>query len=71
MTFKWTRLAACRDADPNIFFPDAGVRSEEAEALCAVCCVRRACSIRGEGEQVGIWGGEYKTSTAKRSHHGH
>lgn len=60
----WRDFAACRGADPEIFFPisltgpsaDAARRAKE---VCAGCPVRSAClsfAVR-TGQAYGIWGG--------------
>jgi Transcription factor WhiB/MarR family len=57
--------AACKGADPDLFFPAAGQdaidprRSAQAKAICAGCPVRVQCyeaAVR-RGERHGIWGG--------------
>ena len=53
--------AACRTADPALFFPEPGDAETEARAvaICAGCPVRAACYERAvqNGERSGIWGG--------------
>jgi WhiB family transcriptional regulator, redox-sensing transcriptional regulator len=53
--------AACRTADPVLFFPEPGDTAAEAQALtvCAGCPVRAQCYARAveNGERWGIWGG--------------
>lgn len=60
----WTERAACRDTDPEIFFPLPGAsggldREAIAKRLCGRCPVARECLrealVRDEG--AGIWGG--------------
>ena len=62
----WHYLAACRHADPFLFFapdvehPDARKRRETtAHAICAGCPVRLACDAWARTHHVtaGIWGG--------------
>lgn len=60
----WRSAAACRSADPELFFPvsDFGpslVQATEAKAICARCPVRRQClAFALRTRQVhGIWGG--------------
>ena len=56
--------AACRDADPELFFPvgDAGpalVQLDRARQVCAGCAIRTACLewALASGEVAGVWGG--------------
>ena len=60
----WWRYAACRDADPEIFFPVSSVgpgRGEvaRAKAICARCPVRRQCLqfALATRQAHGVWGG--------------
>jgi len=59
----WRRLAACRSADPDLFFPVSGGgwagQVEKAKALCGACRVRRHCLQYAitEDEPYGVWGG--------------
>jgi WhiB family transcriptional regulator, redox-sensing transcriptional regulator len=61
---QWRSAAACRSADPDLFFPisDSGPAVEQAvtaKAICATCRVRREClafALR-TGQVHGIWGG--------------
>ena len=51
---------ACRDEDPEIFFPDRNMPTwGKAKAICDKCPVRMQClqwAIENK-EQHGIWGG--------------
>jgi WhiB family redox-sensing transcriptional regulator len=53
--------AACRTADPALFFPEPGDTAAEARAvaICAACPVRAGCYARAAAnrEQWGVWGG--------------
>jgi WhiB family transcriptional regulator, redox-sensing transcriptional regulator len=53
--------AACRDADPDIFFPEKGewTRAIEAKAICGSCPVREECLqwALETGQLFGTWGG--------------
>jgi WhiB family redox-sensing transcriptional regulator len=61
----WRRRAACRDEDPELFFPVGSAGSAalaqiaEAKKICARCPVRRACLVfaMATGQEYGIWGG--------------
>ncbi len=62
--------AACRDADPEIFFPiSAQDRVNRAEALahCAVCDIARDCLDLAMRDRslVGIWGGTDEIDRAR------
>lgn len=57
-------LAACRDADPDLFFPigstgPALVQTEEAKMVCQGCPVRQECLrwALENGQDAGVWGG--------------
>jgi WhiB family redox-sensing transcriptional regulator len=61
---QWRSLAACRSADPDLFFPisssgHAMAQEAEAKAICAGCQVRREClafAMRTH-QAHGVWGG--------------
>ena len=60
----WRDAAACRGADPELFFPDGDVRSvrarvEEAKLICRGCPVSATCLCCAltTGQEAGIWGG--------------
>jgi WhiB family redox-sensing transcriptional regulator len=72
---QWRSAAACRSADPDLFFPisDSGPAREQAakaKAICATCRVRRECLVFAVGTEqaYGIWGGttEHERATARR-----
>lgn len=60
----WRSAAACRFADPDLFFPVSAsgksvAQATLAKAICASCPVRREClefALR-TGQVHGIWGG--------------
>lgn len=63
-TSNWRGYAACRGADPRLFFPDsadgeAPDRGERAKRLCGGCPVRVACLdwALATGQELGVWGG--------------
>ena len=69
----WWRSAACREADPELFFPIAahGPGAGEvarAKAVCAACRVRRQCLqyALATHQLHGVWGG---TSEDERQLH--
>ena len=61
---QWRSQAACRSADPDLFFPisssgHAMAQEAEAKAICAGCQVRREClafALRTH-QAHGVWGG--------------
>jgi WhiB family transcriptional regulator, redox-sensing transcriptional regulator len=61
---NWRHRAACRDEDPELFFPigstgPALVQIEDAKAVCRRCDVAEACLqwALEFGEDAGVWGG--------------
>lgn len=60
----WMLEAACKDADPDIFFPERGGQPGPAKAICAGCPVTEECleyALAGpydRHELAGIWGGK-------------
>lgn len=57
----WFDDAACRDTDPEVFFPTRGemVDVAAAKAICRECRVRAQCLEMAlvDNEKFGIWGG--------------
>lgn len=55
----WVREAACRNMNPDIFFPDQSESAELAKEVCRSCPVRRPCLeyALAYHERFGIWGG--------------
>jgi WhiB family redox-sensing transcriptional regulator len=55
----WMVFAACRDADPAVFFPTTRDAVDEALAICATCPVRSDCLDYAVDarERFGVWGG--------------
>ncbi|MEE1795746.1 WhiB family transcriptional regulator [Streptomyces sp. BE308] len=61
---NWRMRAACREVDPDLFFPigstgPALVQTEDAKAVCATCPVREQCLqwALENGQDSGVWGG--------------
>ncbi len=55
----WAAYAACRSADPDLFFPGSDAEARHALRICATCpvvedCLDYALMAR---ERYGIWGG--------------
>jgi WhiB family redox-sensing transcriptional regulator len=60
----WWRSAACRTADPEMFFPVSSVgpghdEVARAKEVCAACLVRRQCLqfALATRQAHGVWGG--------------
>jgi WhiB family redox-sensing transcriptional regulator len=60
----WRHTAACRDEDPELFFPigttgPALMQVEDAKAVCRRCDVTEACLnwALENGQDAGVWGG--------------
>ncbi|MGH3149302.1 MAG: WhiB family transcriptional regulator [Streptosporangiaceae bacterium] len=59
----WMSQGACRDANPDLFFPVAAKGATlrdiaRAKTVCRRCAVRLAClAYAVENGQEGIWGG--------------
>jgi WhiB family redox-sensing transcriptional regulator len=71
----WRHRAACRDEDPELFFPigttgPALLQIEEAKAVCRRCNVVDECLSWAleSGQYSGVWGGlaEEERQTLKR-----
>ena len=62
--FDWRAKAACRDKDPELFFPVGNTGAayqqiEEAKAVCRTCKVIDAClkCALDTNQDYGVWGG--------------
>jgi WhiB family redox-sensing transcriptional regulator len=59
----WSRRAACRGMDPEMFHPHPGEtkKTETAKAVCLRCDVRAECLAEALGyprsQAKGVWGG--------------
>ena len=60
----WRRRAACRDTDPDLFFPvgTTGLALDQIDAakiVCQACEVRVACLefALATNQEAGVWGG--------------
>jgi WhiB family redox-sensing transcriptional regulator len=63
-TRGWRDLAACRTADPELFFPVSETgpalgQVTRAKAVCATCSVREKCLDYAlvTRQAYGVWGG--------------
>ena len=64
ITTTWREVAACRDSDPNLFFPvgttgPALDQIAEAKAICSSCMVQDECIQYAleSNQEAGVWGG--------------
>lgn len=62
--YNWRSDAACRDTDPDLFFPvgttgSAIEQNEQAKAICANCEVQVQCLqfALETNQDAGVWGG--------------
>jgi WhiB family redox-sensing transcriptional regulator len=71
----WRHHAACRDEDPELFFPigntgPALLQIDEAKRVCQRCLVMESCLqwALESGQDSGVWGGlsEDERRAAKR-----
>jgi WhiB family redox-sensing transcriptional regulator len=69
---NWRLRAACRDADPELFFPEGSrgpalESAARAKQVCAACPVRARCLdwALTHGAHHGVWGG--RTEDERRS----
>ncbi|MDX2592539.1 MULTISPECIES: WhiB family transcriptional regulator [Streptomyces] len=65
---NWRDHAACRQEDPDLFFPigttgPAQVQAQQAKKVCGHCPVREQCLdwALDTGQSIGIWGGTTET----------
>jgi WhiB family transcriptional regulator, redox-sensing transcriptional regulator len=70
MHISWRGDAACRNADPDLFFPVGATgpalrHIDEAKRICRACTVQSQCLAwaLGHGVTDGVWGG---TTTDER-----
>mgnify|MGYP001548914934 FL=1 len=72
----WRNDAACRDVDPDLFFPigTTGIAVEQVDAakrVCTTCVVREPCLefALASNQDAGVWGGltEDERRTLKRA----
>jgi WhiB family redox-sensing transcriptional regulator len=55
----WAAYAACRQADPDLFFPGDDGDADTAIRICRGCPVRTACLEWALDARIryGVWGG--------------
>jgi len=64
LTREWWRAAACREAEPELFFPisptaASNAQVKRAKLICSSCPVRPDCLSYAldHRQEQGIWGG--------------
>lgn len=57
LDLSWFDDAACRNVDPDIFFPERGDDVSAARVLCLGCPVFDPCFEFGLRQKHGIWAG--------------
>lgn len=72
--WHWGQLAACRHADPELFFPvsESGPSLHQvtmAKAICTGCPVRAQCLAfaLGTRQEYGVWGGMSEQERRQRA----
>ena len=73
----WRSDAACRDADPELFFPDGDISSARAQVktaklICRSCPISATCLnwALSSGQEAGIWGGLTEEERRRLPRHG-
>ena len=58
-TEEWKEVAACKNENPNTFYPSDGVGVEIARRVCAICVVKEPCLEYALANRLdhGVWGG--------------
>jgi WhiB family redox-sensing transcriptional regulator len=71
-TEDWRKDAACRDTDPDLFFPigttgQAMEQIEAAKAVCRTCEAQEACLefALATNQESGVWGGRSEEERRK------
>ena len=61
---NWREASACRDSEPNLFFPigTTGLaidQIQEAKSICSMCLVAAECLQYAlqTNQEAGVWGG--------------
>lgn len=67
---EWRLQAACRTADPALFFPERAEEAGPAKAICRSCPVQRTCLDYALAipDLDGIWGGKSSSQRARMRH---
>src|SRR3984957_15631470 len=68
---NWRNYAACRDVDPDLFFPlgtssASLLQTDEAKQICHTCAVRGPCLRWALALGAGVWGGITEEERRKR-----
>lgn len=63
---EWMSRAACRDVDPDLFFPQTASEMRAAIAICDGCPVKEECGAYADSTRLngypitGVWGGKLR-----------
>ena len=59
MSLKWMEDGACRQVDPDSFFPNSGDNPRRAKEVCGNCPVLARCFAYALADPTiyGVWGG--------------
>ncbi len=75
-THEWRAVSACRDTDPDLFFPvgttgPAIEQIENAKAVCRTCEAQAPCLeyALATNQDSGIWGGTSEEERRKLRKH--
>ncbi|PWJ23302.1 transcription factor WhiB [Branchiibius hedensis] len=66
----WQADALCTQTDPEIFFPEKGGSTKEAERICRRCPVAAECldQALANDERFGVWGGVSERTRRRLTH---
>jgi WhiB family transcriptional regulator, redox-sensing transcriptional regulator len=67
---RWIALAKCKTMKPALFFPHDGTGVRQAQQICAICPVKRACLAYAleNGLNHGVWGGTSEREGRRMPH---
>lgn len=59
---SWQKLAACKEAEPDMFHPEEAHHPGRAKKICAGCPVKKEClefclKVESPSARFGVWGG--------------
>lgn len=59
LDLSWQDSGSCATKNPEMFYPEAGTRADDALAICNTCPARLPCLLwaLAVGDNFGVWGG--------------